>query len=467
LLMQQHHPLPAAQNFDLPNPDLPKFDLPNLGLSNHEPLASNGLDRYPLDQPSIEPARRTLPYQNLPRQDLSHQALPQRDSPHQALPHQALPQRDSPQPDLHQQDLPDHQLYRQAPDAGPMPHDEQFYDDAPRGKRRKGLLTVTAVLGLAVVGTVGAFGYRSLAGKANSSPPPVIRASGEPNKIAPQASNTDQTLNKFSYDRFGDRGKDEQVVMREERPVDSRELGRSSATRAEFPPPPTLNSALARPSNAAAPGPAMANPPSAIGEPRRVRTVPIRPEQQDLAANSPVAGEAMSVAPPRQLNSPALSPANRTDDVMQPPSSARAAPARAASQAPPRPASPRPAPPPANAMAANAPMSISPNGNDVASPPRAARVASAPTSAPASAGGSYVQVSAQRSEAEAGTAYRALQAKYPSILGSRSHLVRRADLGDKGIYYRALVGPLGSREAATELCVSLKSAGGSCIVQSN
>ena len=44
----------------------------------------------------------------------------------------------------------------------PPPHDDEFYDDAPRGGRRKGLLTVVAVLGLAVIGTAGAFGYRSL-----------------------------------------------------------------------------------------------------------------------------------------------------------------------------------------------------------------------------------------------------------------------------------------------------------------
>ena len=59
-------------------------------------------------------------------------------------------------------------LYPHEPEAGamPPPHDDEFYDDAPRGGRRKGLLTVVAVLGLAVVGTAGAFGYRSLFGGA-------------------------------------------------------------------------------------------------------------------------------------------------------------------------------------------------------------------------------------------------------------------------------------------------------------
>ena len=46
-------------------------------------------------------------------------------------------------------------------------------------------------------------------------------------------------------------------------------------------------------------------------------------------------------------------------------------------------------------------------------------------------------------------------------------MVRRADLGSKGIFYRAMVGPFASREEAVQLCSSLKSAGGDCVVQAN
>ena len=82
-------------------------------------------------------------------------------------------------------------------------------------------------------------------------------------------------------------------------------------------------------------------------------------------------------------------------------------------------------------------------------------------------GGFAVQVSSQRSEAEAEAAFRALQVKYPQELGGRRPIVRRADLGDKGVYYRALVGPFASGEQAVELCHKLKTAGGSCIIQRN
>ena len=95
-----------------------------------------------------------------------------------------------------------------------------------------------------------------------------------------------------------------------------------------------------------------------------------------------------------------------------------------------------------------------------------APVATAPAAAPA-AGGYTVQVTSQRSEAEAQTEFKTLQAKFPGQLGSRQPIIHRADLGDKGTFYRALVGPFASSEAAAAMCSNLKAAGGSCIVQKN
>jgi len=60
-----------------------------------------------------------------------------------------------------------------------------------------------------------------------------------------------------------------------------------------------------------------------------------------------------------------------------------------------------------------------------------------------------------------------LQSKFPAVLGSRSPLIKRADLGDKGVYYRAMVGPFGSSDEASQFCGSLKTAGGQCVVQRN
>ena len=84
----------------------------------------------------------------------------------------------------------------------------------------------------------------------------------------------------------------------------------------------------------------------------------------------------------------------------------------------------------------------------------------------ASAGGYAVQVSSQRSEAEAQAAFRSLQGKFPGPLGGKQPIIRKVELGEKGTYYRALV-QAGSSAEATEICNGIKAAGGSCIIQRN
>jgi cell division septation protein DedD len=53
------------------------------------------------------------------------------------------------------------------------------------------------------------------------------------------------------------------------------------------------------------------------------------------------------------------------------------------------------------------------------------------------------------------------------VLGSRQANIRRADLGDKGVYYRAQIGPFATSDQANAFCGDLKAAGGQCIVQHN
>ena len=85
---------------------------------------------------------------------------------------------------------------------------------------------------------------------------------------------------------------------------------------------------------------------------------------------------------------------------------------------------------------------------------------------PVLGGGYAVQVTSERSESRAQAAFRVLQAKYPNQLGGRQPIIRRADLGAAGTYYRALVGPL-DRQKKQRLCSGLKAAGADCIIQKN
>ena len=90
------------------------------------------------------------------------------------------------------------------------------------------------------------------------------------------------------------------------------------------------------------------------------------------------------------------------------------------------------------------------------------------TAVEASSGGAYaVQLTSERSAAEAHASFRALRAKFPNQLGGREPIVRRTDLGAKGIYYRTMVGSFASMEKAAGMCRTLKAAGGNCRVQRN
>jgi hypothetical protein len=138
-----------------------------------------------------------------------------------------------------------------------------------------------------------------------------------------------------------------------------------------------------------------------------------------------------------------------------------------------------PWPPPATpAPAAAAPKTtlaprFSPETKAASSSVHVAAVAPAsPNSAPpvasySSSGGYTVQVTAERSESKARAEFRALQAKYRNQLSGRHPIIRRADLGTKGTYYRALVGPFASAQGAGRWCSGLKAAGGNCRVQRN
>jgi sporulation related protein len=331
---------------------------------------------------------------------------------------------------------------------------EEIYDDPPRAHRRGGLITVMAVAGLAVLGTAGAFGYRAISGPSGPTvPPPVIRADTAPSKIVPAVG--EQQSNKLIQDRVGS-SQGERVVSREEQPVELRD---ARPARSVFPPVSSPNStASASPWPAA---PTAAPPPmpvsAAANEPKKVRTVAIRPDQPDASAR-PAAGPVRPPsAAPNAADSALPTPARPT--VAGRPAGAGTGPM---SLSPQTSASAAPtAPAPAEAPATQRPQrtALAPN------PP--AQPAATAASTGAGAGGSYVQVSSQRNETDAQASFKALQGKYPAVLGGKPVVIRRAELGDKGVYYRAMVGPFTSIEQATELCGSLKAAGGQCIVQRN
>jgi hypothetical protein len=77
-----------------------------------------------------------------------------------------------------------------------------------------------------------------------------------------------------------------------------------------------------------------------------------------------------------------------------------------------------------------------------------------------------VQLSSERGEAAAHASSQALQNKYQNAFAGRKPLIRRAELGDRGVYYRVQVGPFAIGEA-NQICESLKKLGADCVVHRN
>jgi hypothetical protein len=325
-------------------------------------------------------------------------------------------------------------------DGATAPADERFYDDPPRARRSNGLITAAVLIGCGILGTAGAYGYRTYYSGVRTGDAPIITPDKAPIKIVPAQANNDS--GKSTQESSA--AVNERMVAHQEDPVTlSDPVGSTGpgGPRVVLPAPFTPSPG---------PGPSVqAGPPTPAGastEPKKVHTLAIRPDGAVDPTARPVVG-----SPPPQAAPPVM--ASR-----QPPGT-------------------KPVPPPARAS--GGPLSLDPQSpavtGDASSPnPPAPRGAPAPapapkvasTSSPAS-GGYVVQISSQRSEADAQASFRSLQSKYPRELGDREPIVRRADLGPKGIYYRALVGPFGTAADADQLCSDLKADGGQCIVQKN
>ncbi len=395
-------------------------------------------------------------------------------------------------PDDHDYDYPPEQ--REDDQAYAL---EDYEEEAPAGRRRSGLVVVAAVLGLAVLGTAGAFAYRAMFGSSMlPSLPPIIRADDGPNKIVPnkpKSSASDQA------DASATSG--EKLVSREEQPVDvpapANSAPRVVSTIPIFPDPnsgqpgvpSSAQGAALATGGSAFPAPASAPPPAPV----QTSTAPaapagsIWPPSQSTAPAS--AGGPPSVGPggtpspaPKKVHTVIIrtdqmgsttadaSTAPETPSGAPAPAAARTAPSRAAMQQA-RPAPRRERRPmarcrsfPIRMAAAPAPARVRTALARPAELSSAERAEAAPS---AGSGGYAVQVTSQRSEADAQAEFRTLRSKFPAQFGGREPIIRRADLGAKGVYYRALVGPFASADQAAGMCSSLKAAGGSCIVQRN
>ncbi|OYW41258.1 MAG: hypothetical protein B7Z45_03830 [Azorhizobium sp. 12-66-6] len=286
------------------------------------------------------------------------------------------------------------------------PHAEEVYETEPRQRKgRMALIIVASVVGIGVASAGGLFAYRMMGSGGSST-------SGEP----PPVIKADSAPTKVAGPTpTPTTGADGQKLIYDR-------VGGAPGTERVVPreeQPMDVNAAAAAAAAAAGAPPAAAGTPST--EPKRVKTMAVRADGSLVENSAPVTsalppGIAPTAYAPTQNPLPAGAPAPKTVTTTA-------------------------------AVGAAAPAAAAPA---------------------AVANGAYVvQVSSQKSENDAMGSWKVLQGRYPQLLGSYKATVRRADLGDKGIYYRAQVGPFSTREEANNLCNALQAQGGTCIVTRN
>jgi hypothetical protein len=363
---------------------------------------------------------------------------------------------------------PDDRFATEAPPADyPEPPAEPVEDMRSLEPRqpRKGMLIAASLMGVAALGIGAVVGLGGLVGGGGGATAtgdvPVVRAEPGPAKVAPaNPGGVDiPNQNKQIFERAGEaKPAETRVVNREEQPMDVQAAARQAARvilptpgadpqaapAAPVTPPPSAPVAAASEPPAASVQPAQ---PPALGEPRRVRTVSVRPD--GTIAPPPGTPEAAPAAPPA---SPPASPPSAAAPAARtaPPTTTGSAPVVRA------PTPPRP------------PVAEAPRQQVAAVPPPAAPRSSEPrASEPAAprAGGWMVQLAAPGSEAEARARFSSLQRQHSAQLAGETPVVRRAEANGRTVY-RLRVGPF-SREEAASKCEAIKADGGQCFLATN
>ena len=97
-------------------------------------------------------------------------------------------------------------------------------------------------------------------------------------------------------------------------------------------------------------------------------------------------------------------------------------------------------------------------------PQAPATTAGVPETKATAAPGAKVQLHSARSRSRAQAAWNRLSSEEKDLLGSLDHRVVKAEIPNRGVFYRLRAGPLADKAAAKRLCGLLKSRGRDCFV---
>jgi hypothetical protein len=292
--------------------------------------------------------------------------------------------------------------------------------DEPR-RGRRGLLIAGALIGAIGLGGAMAYTYKTFIATPTRAPVVKVTDSG-PSKVKPSLTGGKEFANA-----------DKKLLNRLDEEAGQRSSGAAADDRASEDP----------------------------NAPRRVRSIPISPAGQMAAA----AGGGSAAVPGITLDNvgPSAGPSGAV--ASSPPGRVQIPPGPPPQAMPPRAESPAPpvrvvtAPPPAAAAVEAAPPPPRKAVTPAAAPGREPAPKAASAVVTASTSGYVAVLSSQKSRMDALKAFADLQQKYGDVLSSKTPDVQEANLGDKGVWYRAVVGPPVSRDAASGICSQLKAAG--------
>ena len=128
--------------------------------------------------------------------------------------------------------------------------------------------------------------------------------------------------------------------------------------------------------------------------------------------------------------------------------------------------------PPASPAVASVPqVPAAPAAQAPLAAPQPAPAAAAPTKpqtaatpAPGGAPGYRLQLGAVKTQEMAKSQWDRIKRQYGDLVGSLTVSVERADLGDRGVFYRIHVGPIADAAQAERICAQLRQRGQGCIL---
>ena len=113
---------------------------------------------------------------------------------------------------------------------------------------------------------------------------------------------------------------------------------------------------------------------------------------------------------------------------------------------------------------ATGPIAVAPAEPPAAKPAETKAAAAVPAPATVSGPAFQIQLASVLSEDAAMAEWKRINGGHKDLLGGLAPAVTKADLGDKGVFYRLRAGPLADKAAADALCASLSAAKVGCIV---